>query len=247
MPKYLKRCIITNAPHTAVSRIPFKHSCWSSVCFKHSAHVVPLFSVSQAVTSTTGSKRSFCAPQVPEKHQNAQSQVHDGRSCSLLYKFLKGAFGNVLIMVAKWPGPVWNSETIVLALLEPAGEIKHPEKRWGTEERRKGVGLGVDLKGLDGGLECVAGEGVLFLSFLNEKSARAVGGTQCVVVLWGHVVCISEDRVSGTSTESGWCTGSLGCVRLRGYRTFGFRYGRGYESPQWTKPVHLYIFVFRCM
>lgn len=42
---------------------------------------------------------------------------------------LKRAFENVLIMVAKWLGPVLNSETIVLALLETAGEIKHPEKR----------------------------------------------------------------------------------------------------------------------
>jgi len=54
-------------------------------------------------------------------------------------------------MVAKWLGPVLNSETIVLALLEPAEEIKHPEKRWGTEKRREGVGRRVDLKGLDGG------------------------------------------------------------------------------------------------
>lgn len=30
-------------------------------------------------------------------------------------------------MVAKWLGPVLNRKTIVLALLEPAGEIKHPE------------------------------------------------------------------------------------------------------------------------
>lgn len=37
------------------------------------------------------------------------------------------------------------------------------------------------------------------------------------------MVCISEDRVSGTSIESGWCTGSLGCMGLRGYRTFGFQ------------------------
>lgn len=91
-------------------------------------------------------------------------------------------------MVAKWLGSVLNSETIVLALLEPAGEIKHPEKRWGTEERWEGVGRRVDLKGLDGGLEYVAGEGAPSLSrslplFLNEKSARAAGGTQCVVVL----------------------------------------------------------------
>lgn len=35
----------------------------------------------------------------------------------------------MLIMVAKWLGPVLNSETIVLALLEPAGEIKNPAKR----------------------------------------------------------------------------------------------------------------------
>lgn len=64
----------------------------------------------------------------------------------------------------------------------------------------------------------------------------------CAVALWGHVVCISEDRVSGTSAESGWCRGSLGCVRLRGYRTFGFRYGRGYEGPE-----NLDIVVFRCI
>ncbi len=87
------------------------------------------------------------------------------------------------------------------------------------------MGRRVDLKGLDGGLKCVAGRGLPRSRsrplFLNEKSARAAGGTQCVVVLSGHVVCISEDRVSGTSIESGWCTGSLGCVRLRGYRTFG--------------------------
>lgn len=62
-----------------------------------------------------------------------------------------------------------------------------------------------------------------FPSFLNEKSARAAGGTQSAAVLEGHVVCISEDRVSGTSMESGWFRGSLGCVRLRGYRTFGFQ------------------------
>lgn len=48
-------------------------------------------------------------------------------------------------MVAKWLGPVLNSETIVLALLEPAGEIKNSAKRWGTEERREGVGRWVDL------------------------------------------------------------------------------------------------------
>lgn len=50
------------------------------------------------------------------------------------------------------------------------------------------MGRRVDLKGLDGGLEYVAGEGAPSLSrslplFLNEKSARAAGGTQCVVVL----------------------------------------------------------------
>lgn len=85
------------------------------------------------------------------------------------------------------------------------------------------MGRRVDLKGLDGGFGvCCRGGGSLPL-FLNEKSARAAGGTQCVVVLWGHVVCISEDRVSGTRIESGWCRGNLGCVRLRGYRTFGFQ------------------------
>lgn len=90
------------------------------------------------------------------------------------------------------------------------------------------MGRRVDLKGLDGGLE--GGRGGLPRSrsrslplLLNEKSVRAAGGTQSVVVLWGHVVCISEDRVSGTRMESGWCRGSLGCVRLRGYRTFGFQ------------------------
>lgn len=64
-------------------------------------------------------------------------------------------------MVAKWLGPVLNTETIVLALLEPAGEIKHQEKRWGTEEKREGVGRRVDLTSLDGGLERIAGEGGL--------------------------------------------------------------------------------------
>lgn len=73
---------------------------------------------------------------------------------------------------------------------------------------------------MDGGLERVSGEGALSLPLvLNEKSARAAGGTQCVAALRGHVVCVSEDRVSGTRVESGWCRGSLGCVRLRGYRT----------------------------
>lgn len=92
-------------------------------------------------------------------------------------------------MVAKWLGPVLNTETIVLALLEPAGEIKHQEKRWGTEEKREGVGRRVDLTSLDGGLERIAGEGGSLACshslhlFLNEKSARAARGTQCVVVL----------------------------------------------------------------
>lgn len=85
-------------------------------------------------------------------------------------------------MVAKFLGPGWNSGTIVLALLEPAGEIKRPEKRWGTEERRKGVGRRVDLKCLDGGLECIAGEGALFLSFFKwEVGEGQFGGTQCVL------------------------------------------------------------------
>lgn len=44
----------------------------------------------------------------------------------------------MLIMVAKCLDPVLNTETIVLARLEPAGEIKDPEKRGGTEERRGG-------------------------------------------------------------------------------------------------------------
>lgn len=56
-----KKCIITNAFHAAVFRIPFKHSCCHSVCFEHSALVVPLFSVFKAVISTTSNKRSFCA------------------------------------------------------------------------------------------------------------------------------------------------------------------------------------------
>lgn len=64
-------------------------------------------------------------------------------------------------MLATSLSPVSNSETIVLALLEPTGEIKHPEKRRGTEDSREGGvrGLGTDLKGLDGGLECFEGEG----------------------------------------------------------------------------------------
>lgn len=51
------------------------------------------------------------------------------------------------------------------------------------------MGRRVDLTGLDGGLEHIAGEGGSLACshslhlFLNEKSARAARGTQCVVVL----------------------------------------------------------------
>lgn len=90
-------------------------------------------------------------------------------------------------MVAKWLGSVLNSETIVLALLEPAGEIKHPEKRWGTEERwGGGLGRRVDLKGLDGGLECVAGEGAPSLLLSSSPFKWEVGKGS-----WRHAVCCS--------------------------------------------------------
>ena len=83
--------------------------------------------------------------------------------------------------------------------------------------------------------------------FLHEKSARAAGGTQCVVVLYGHVVCISGDRVSGTRIESGWCKWSLGCMRLRGYRTFGFSDMGENMRFQSEKDQDICIFVLRCM
>lgn len=82
--------------------------------------------------------------------------------------------------------------------------------------------------------------------FLNEKTARAAGGTKRVVVLWGHVVCISEDRVSGTRIECGWCRGSLGCMRLRGYRTFGLQiWERVWDSTMRKTRTH--ISIFRCI
>lgn len=42
------------------------------------------------------------------------------------------------------------------------------------------------------------------LSFLNETGKA--GGTQCVVVVQGHVLSISNKSVSGTGTESGLCS-----------------------------------------
>lgn len=77
--------------------------------------------------------------------------------------------------------------------------------------RREVRGHGVDLRGLDAGLKCCVFRGGVreapspCLSFLNERGKA--GGTQCVVVLWGHVLSISEDRASGTRMESGWCSG----------------------------------------
>lgn len=77
--------------------------------------------------------------------------------------------------------------------------------------RREVRGRGVDLRSLDAGLKCCVFGGVVqgaplhCLSFLN-KTGKA-GGTQCVVVLQGHVLSISEERASGTRTESGWCSG----------------------------------------
>lgn len=56
---------------------------------------------------------------------------------------------------------------------------------------------------------------------LHEKSTRAAGGTQCVAVFLDHVVCVSEERASGTSMESRWCRWSLVGMRLRGYSTLG--------------------------
>lgn len=49
------------------------------------------------------------------------------------------------------------------------------------------------------------GGSLAFPLVLNERGKA--GGTQCVVVLRGHVVSISEDRASGTRMESGWCRG----------------------------------------
>lgn len=77
--------------------------------------------------------------------------------------------------------------------------------------RREVRGHGVDLRGLDAGLKCCVFRGGVreapspCLSFLNERGKA--GGTQCVVVLWGHVLSISKDRASGTTMESGWCSG----------------------------------------
>lgn len=67
--------------------------------------------------------------------------------------------------------------------------------------RREGGGLGVDLMVV----WSVLRGGGHSSSLLNEKSARAAGSTQRVAALRGHVVCISEDRASGTRRENGWC------------------------------------------
>lgn len=49
-------------------------------------------------------------------------------------------------------------------LLERLSTQRRDEVQKRGEERREGAGRRVDLKGLDGGLECVAGEGALSLA-----------------------------------------------------------------------------------
>lgn len=208
LPGYLERCKIAEASHTAVSRSPFKHSCCGfSVRFQTLRPCCFLSSqfLKLSPQQRPCKKKPLCgaAPQRARKMHYKFQEHARLRVLDHIVKFWK--------CVNKWwqSGPeLWVEHWVYCArfLLEPAGEIKHTEKRWGTEERWEVAGLiwGVWTQVWSAvflGERC---RGLLCLSFLNETGKA--GGTQCVVVLQGHVLSISEERASGTRTGSGWCS-----------------------------------------